>query len=138
MREILFRGKIIELCEHQGQWLEGFYAVENGKTFIAISKENGLNGFYCDPETVGQFTGLCDRNGKKIFEGDIIKYSIRDINEKAIIKYGAPEERYAMYGWYFDDNHGSTAFLLSEDFIEFYDCVVIGNIHDNPELIGGR
>lgn len=132
MREILFRGKIIELCEYQGQWLEGFYGVENAKSFIAIPKENGLNGFYCDPETVGQFTGLCDRNGKKIFEGDIIKYSLRDINEKAIIKYGAPKERYAMYGWYIDDNHGNTAFLLSEYFIEFYDCVVIGNIHDNP------
>lgn len=138
MREILFRGKIIELCEHQGQWLEGFYGVENGKTFIAISKENGLNGFYCDPETVGQFTGLCDKNGKKIFEDDIIQYELHDIRNRAVIKYGAPKEDSACYGWYLDDNNGNTAFLVCKKWIKNYDCQVIGNIHDNPELIGGR
>lgn len=140
MREILFRGKIIELCKYQGQWLEGFYAVENGKPFIAIPIENGLNGFYCDPETVGQYTGVTAK-GKKIFEGDIIKYSHRGINEKAIIRYGVPKdkERYTMYGcmygWYLEDNHGNTAFLLNEYFIEVYDCLIIGNIYDNPELM---
>lgn len=136
MREILFRGKIIELCEYQGQWLEGFYAVENGKTFIAIPKENGLNGFYCDPETVGQYTGLTDKNGlTKIFEGDIVRYELHEIKNTAVIKYGAPKEESVCYGWYLDDNNGNTAFLFCRNFIKDYNCQVIGNIHDNPELL---
>lgn len=116
MREILFRGKIIEPCEYQGQWLEGFYAVENGKPFIAIPKENGLNGFYCDPETVGQYTGLTDKNGARIFEGDIVKISNDEIFE---VKY---------------EDGGFTAGLFLGDW-DYGHVEVIGNIYDNPELM---
>lgn len=129
MREILFRGK----RKGNNFWIRGDLVRKNNICYIYIA---GIPR-EVDPETVGEFTGLCDKNGTRIFEGDIIKYSHRSINEKAIIKYGAPQERYTMYGWYLDDNHGNAAFLLSEYFIEFFDCVVIGNIHDNPELIGG-
>lgn len=134
MREILFRGRG---TRGDKKWIEGdLFHGYNG--YVGVTKKLlGVETWQVDPETVGQYTGLCDRDGKKIFEGDIIKYSHHVINEKAIIKYGAPTERYTMYGWYLDDNHGNAAFLLSEYFIEFFDCVVIGNIYDNPELIGG-
>ena len=126
MREILFRGKIIELCEYQGQWLEGFYAVENGKPFIAIPKENGLNGFYCDPETVGQFTGLTDKNGKKIFDGDILSTS----KWKGVVTWG---DGYGGYCVQHGINRPAIDIVMNE-----FDVDVIGNIYDNPELMGGN
>jgi YopX protein. len=140
VREIVFRGKIIEPCKYQGQWLEGFYAVENGKPFIAIPKENGLNGFYCDPETVGQYTGIKDKNGKKIFEADIVECEYRGIKQRAVIRYGVPKdkEKHTMYGWYLDDNHGNAAFLFGEVYIKTYNYTIIGNFYDNLELIGGK
>lgn len=125
MREILFRGKIIEPCEYQGQWLEGFYAVENGKPFIAIPKENGLNGFYCDPETVGQYTGLKDKNGKKIFEGDICWFYGGDY-------YSGLWEQNAIVAITNMTDDEQTHYLNNAEY-----CEIIGNIFDNPELLEG-
>ena len=125
MREILFRGKIIEPCKYQGQWLEGFYAVENGKPFIAIPKENGLNGFYCDPETIGQYTDIKDKSGKKVFEHDIVKAydPLDEISFIGVVKY-------------FDGSF----YICDTEFCSYYrwmdyEVEVIGNIYDNPELL---
>ena len=129
MREILFRGRDV----NSNEWRIGyFYTAVQG--CVAIIGD-GVDGYQVKPETVGQYTGLIDKKGKKIFEGDIIKYRHHGINEKAVIRYGAPENRYTMYGWYLDDNQGNTAFRLSEYFIKDYNCQVIGNIYDNPELM---
>ena len=134
-REILFRGEIIELCKYQGQWLEGFFGSDNGKTFIAIQNENGLNGYFCDSKTVGQYTGLTDKNGTRIFEGDIVKITGFHTTAIAAVKYGSPSEKSTSWGWYFDDNHGHTYHLESQAFCRDYNAIIIGNIHDNPELM---
>lgn len=129
MREIIFRGKIIELCEYQGQWLEGFYAVENGKPFIAIPKENGLNGFYCDPETVGQYTGLKDKNNVDAFEGDIVV-----CNQSG--SYGISVIIYDNSAFYVMPLNGNILERTLWDYwYNDWDIEVIGNIHDNPELL---
>ena len=125
-REILFRGKIIELCKYQGQWLEGFFGSDNGKTFIAIQNENGLNGYFCDSKTVGQYTGLTDKNGTRIFEGDIVKTSHGGSTYYAKIEWDD--------GSFWVTNHDiqmpSYISEVSKTYLE-----VIGNIHDNPELL---
>ena len=135
MREILFRGK---RCDY-GEWVQGFYVRadphwhKNGihKDWIALgASANGgwfalHNKYAVKAETVGQFTGLTDKNGKKIFEGDIVQG--KDRLEKHLEVFG-----------YIDHKNGS--FVITGDFMTHYrwldyDVEVIGNIHDNHELL---
>lgn len=122
MREILFRGKPFGIYE----WAEGDLQHTPTGT-VAISA--GTNFWIVDPETVGQYTGLTDRNGRKIFEGDIvtIPYSKRP---------GLPAEVHYSHvdaGFYIR-RYGYTGISL-EDSRRW--CEVIGNVFDNPELISG-
>lgn len=144
MREILFRGKRVD----NGEWICGWYAplVCNDKTVIPyIRNENGTDKEVI-PETVGQFTGLTDKNGKKIFEGDICKVTYLDrrcnsngkhylaeneMIEKVVFKNGAfcfkvIIEDIAMYRPIGFD-------IYEKQKIKYVE--VIGNIHDNPELL---
>ena len=135
MREILFHGKCNETCKYNGQWIEGFYGEDDGKPIIAHSTDRGLIGYFCEPDSIGQYTGLTDKNGKKIFEGDIIKivpdYDYSD--DYTISKV------YSYNGIFCVDYHGddfdSTALGFLEDYLLDGDFEVIGNIHDNPELL---
>ena len=121
MREIKFRGKRIS----NGKWLYGDLmhdTVDGCYVFpidcAALYKENAVL-----PETIGQFTGLKDKNGKKIFEGDIVKGTFYG--------YPIPFKNYVFeIGWQ-EDVAGYKANY-------FENVEVIGNIHDNSELIGGR
>ena len=124
MREILFRGKHINLFpqnEHlNGTWVYGYLCDKNYINFP------GLNGeLLVDPSTIGQYTGLVDKNGRRIFEGDIVK-SI-ETKETGVVQF-FPEHS-AFMVWCKSSNE--VGFL--------YECTsiaeVIGNIHDNPELL---
>lgn len=132
MREILFRGRRIW---GNKKWVEGDL-LHGYCDHVSITKRlMGIETWQVEPETVGQYTGLTDKNGTKIFEGDIVRYELHEIKNTAVIKYGAPKEESACYGWYLDDNNGNAAFLFCKNFIKDYNCQVIGNIHDNPELM---
>ena len=127
MREIVFRGK----CIDNGEWVEGNYgyfkAVNGEEKFHHITTENG-KAFRVIPETVGQYTGLTDKNGVKIYEEDILP--VLENGESFFYKviYEGDCFMLAMM----DSNQGS--FALSR--LAQYLREVIGNIHDNPELLG--
>lgn len=111
------------------EWVEGYYVCLNGdRHFIYTGyAETDCGTYYPDcheviPETVGQCTGLKDKNGKLIFEGDIIEYKF----EYGKITYSESE---AMYIAEFD------TWCTDFDHIEAKDVEVISNIHDNPELL---
>ena len=137
MREILFRGKRTD----NGEWVEGFLLKEcNYATCswnLAIEYKTDRFGKFAydvaeiNPETVGQFTGLTDKNGKKIFEGDIIK--IPDDYDEFGINAGEIYEVYFAFGGFRLKPKYSKAkgFWLEDD----KTVEVIGNIHDNPELL---
>lgn len=125
MREILFRGKICETCKYQGLWLIGYYAVDNGKPIIAIPEKNGLNGFCCDPETIGQYTDIKDKSGKKVFEHDIVKAydQLDEISFIGVVKY-----------------FNGSFYICDTDFCSYYrwmdyEVEVIGNVFDNYEFL---
>lgn len=129
MREILFRGKCIE----NGEWVYGAYGSHTPLEAMIINKpypasDGGLSaiGFWeVRPNTVGQYTGLTDRNGAMIFEGDICEIDREDGRFEII--WDNREARFALVSdeLYFDFDH----FYLNE-------IMVIGNIYDTPELLG--
>ena len=145
MREILFRGK----RKDNSKWVEGWYVPPvdySGSHWDAsISykvKAGHLEDVEAIPETVGQYTGLTDKNGKKIFEGDIVKAD----DFIFVVKFGkcggvANAENYGYMGFYFEAFSESTKlsakYGLRDDICYFTDIEVIGNIHDNPELLKG-
>ena len=141
MREILFRAK----GKGSGKWLYGYYArlsdaIGLKDVLCAPAKNpNESNHTYgIDPATVGQYTGLKDKNGTRIFEGDIVKITGFHTTAIAAVKYVSPLEKLTSWGWYFDDNHGHTYHLESQAFCRDYNAIIIGNICDNPELLKGE
>lgn len=126
MREILFRGKDI-----YGKWLYGDL-INLTKEIKQICNHNQLEHAHSvNPETIGQYTGLTDKNGTKIFEGDIIKSC--EYDDIYFVKYCA-YDNYPAFDVVPEMNiecNGLSHLHIVEG-IE-----VIGNIHDNPELMKG-
>ena len=122
MREILFRGKT-----ESGQWRQGDLIHIIDRVIIKDFEE-----FWVIPETVGQYTGLTDKNGKRIFEGDIVAGALHWLER---MENGVVAFRDGSFGliWY----RG-----VVEQFNPFtsmcnVEYEVIGNIHDNTELLKG-
>lgn len=142
MREILFRGK---RCDN-GEWVEGqllyFRSIVSGNELALIVEscewDNSNEWFnLCKrakviPETVSEFTSLYDKNGKKIFEGDIVAGALHWLEQK---KNGVVTFREGSFGllWYRGEAEHFNPFTSMCNIT--YE--VIGNIHDNPELMRG-
>ena len=157
MREILFRGKRLQ----GGNWVEGYFFKsdinkrerESGKatliftpdcdTFIMVPECH--NSFMVVSDTVGQYTGLKDKNGRKIWEGDIIKTDNGKQSSISVVKFGEyyPKMFYDMMdmcllptkhlnanGFFAESTKHEDMILFKSPFFE-----IIGNVHDNPELL---
>ena len=145
MREYKFRGKDVVT----GEWKYGDLITlnVNDKTaylivtddYAIVDKELkpwqiaftlNVDIFMVDPDSVGQFTGLVDRNGNEIYEGDVIKGKYETTH---LIRYNEEECSYLAYRLPLYEF--SAKGHLDQDWINEYSKIVIGNIHDNPELL---
>ena len=129
MREILFRGNQV----NDGMWIQGYLFQCWGRAYILWGMTNDTPTMHeVIPETVGQFTGLVDRDGERIFEGDILGFAIRH-SSKGTVVYD-----YSGFSFVWDED---TARVKKEIKMEWIPTnvstmwEVIGNIHDNPELL---
>lgn len=159
MRDILFKAMRVD----NDEWVEGYYAECNGKTFIGIDISIGIDDIFevfctslirwleVDPETICRFTGRCDKNGKKIWENDVLmchgnsedlakvvfgEFGVRDIETGSIID--------KVTGWHYeiiptDAISRCEPFCWSMPLTEYYidrcEMEVVSNIFDNPELL---
>ena len=121
MREILFRVKRLDT----GEWIEGDLLRINGHVFIFPDPApKGIDKYKVDPATVGQYTGRKDKNGKKVYEADILTDKFGSM--------GVVEWRDSGFVVNFGD---TDIFDLSDCFGDSYQMWVVGNIHDNADLI---
>ena len=148
IREVIFRGKRTD----NGEWIEGAYSPfhlnfgerEEKPHIIIISDDEDIDGLWCEviPETVGQYTGLTDKNGKKIFEGDIVKGIAYSVTKIGVIVW---IDEISSFGVRYVNAQNLTAWenssilrCVSMGKTDEFAAEVIGNIHDNPELLGGE
>ena len=145
MREILFRGKRMD----NGEWVEGWYQPETtikhwdgrqetiGFTITYKVEEGFLEDTLVDQSTVGQYTGLKDKNGKRIFEGDIVAQNWYDYDEPRDDSFG--KVVFCEYDCSFSvmDVNKDGFMPLGRCGSYHWEVEVIGNIHDNPELLKG-
>ena len=145
MREIKFRGQDgISKQFVFGDLIHGV-AYKAGNTYILppvgnlayVPNCDPLDGVRVKPDTVGQYTGVTDKNGKEIYEGDVALYIKHSFDEESenmdevftdvigavVFEYGCFQHEKSRFGW-----EGERSILLD-------DCEIIGNIHENPELL---
>lgn len=140
MRELLFRGKMF----NNGEWVEGSYVFQYGCHEIYLpscESEYGFDHYSVDPATVGQYTGLEDKNGRRIFEGDIVRFTSDPIRYSecgtVVFRKGCYEieylPEYSNVPYYHRIGKVGTWREMNASGTITYEYEVIGNIHDNPK-----
>ena len=125
------------LAMKKGYWVEGYYYedLQDGEWCSWIKECNDITHYKVDKNTLGQFTGLLDKNGDEICEGDVLAYTKYDRTKILLVEY-----KYGAFGYtYIDEFHalsGNPNFSFGT-FGADADFEIVGNIHDSPELLKG-
>lgn len=147
-REILFRGKRLD----NGEWVYGYYCKTEFRSTIIPSMgidRNGIMHIEVDPDTIGQFIGMTDKMGKRIFDGDILMVKNEDVFAEAfVVRYGHcggiqnVDHEVGYVGFYVEPVGIGAAVLLEfgirTDILYWmneYEMEVVGNAFENPELL---
>lgn len=126
MREIKFRGRRLD----NGEWVYGFLFMQDGKAYIITDLTPcGFIKHEVDPATVGQYTGLEDKDSKEIYEGDIMSIPETEFNAHIIGHVVYDEDAFFIQA-----RNGGACWGLNWS-LRKHNAQVIGNIHDNPELL---
>lgn len=123
MRKIIFRGKIVDT----GEWVHGI-------AFPHDRRSCALEGFEVDPDTVGQFTGLYDKGGARIYEGDILQARLDDRYPDSVTTCVVEWRTYPHIGWFIRQ----AGRACKPDPLDKFDgkyWKIVGNIHDNPDIL---
>lgn len=145
MREILFRGKQL----YDGEWVYGdlSFHVQMGIPYVFPVDGYDSPDFYeVNPSTVGQYTGLKDKNGERIFEGDIVRFEDTGVEgfeykeafgyiNQAVVAFENGRWQLTNFmsynsGVFYDMEHRHDDFITTLEY-----CEIVGNIHDNPEIL---
>ena len=129
MENIKFKAKRLD----NGEWIKGYFYEENDNTYIIENRqeESKLNRnitYQADPSTVCLFTGFLDKSGREIYEGDIVKYptDTPSINKSFQVD---------VIEWTTRENPVCVGFWIGSDYADQESIEVIGNIHENPDLL---
>ena len=135
MRKIVFRAK----TKKDGRWAYGHY-VSHAPAITAVSTDHQIHHYISEVErgcvevceqTLGQYVGIEDNNGIRIFGGDIVHLRRGHFEKNGIVRYS---EHNAQWG--IVDGHGCWNFsFFNERFVREYSIVVVGNIHENPDVL---